>query len=329
MLIADEVVMQPGALGVGGAFMTLRKNVRRHLGAALARLPGDVRALTGALVLGDRSYLGSETVDSFRRGGLSHVLALSGMHLGIVAGSLLLVLRRFFSERGAMVAALAVAWGYLLLVGPGASLLRAAMMFSLWALFRLLDRRAGPLNSLGLTFLFFALFAPERSGEVGFWFSFLALSGLLLAGPPLGRFLERWLPPVLATPIGVSAAAFLATAPLSLALFGFAAPAGIFASVILGPLVVLVLWGGLLLLSSAALGFLFLPGYWITAWLQSLLLLVVETAASGPPITVDSAAPASWATALLPLIAIAAIALRQLVREARFRRTVEEEALLA
>jgi ComEC/Rec2-related protein len=327
---ADAAVagVQAGERGPLDRLLEGRREVRRTIGVSLGRLPGGVRALTGALVLGDRGFLGSEVVDRFRRAGLSHILALSGMHLGIVAGSGALVLGKCLGKSGGAVGGMAVAWGYLLLVGPGASLLRAAVMFSIWGLLRLSGRKEHPLNVLGYSFLALILLWPGGTRELGFSFSYLALGGLLLAGVPLGRFLQRWLPPLLAAPLGASVGAFLATAPLSLARFGFAAPIGIPASMVAAPVVVFVLWAGLLLLGGSLFGALVLPAYWLAREAQALLLGVVDLSAKVPVVSLPAAGPGLWALALLPLLVAALGVARRFVRVEARRRRLEEELLL-
>ncbi len=327
LFLADRVV--PEETGPRALLLDSRRGARREIGVALGRLPGGVRPLTGALVLGDRGFLGSEAVDRFRGAGLSHILALSGMHLGIVAGSVALAFGKGIGKRGGAIAGILVAWGYVLLVGPGASLLRAAVMFSIWGFFRLCGRREHPLNVLGYSFLAFILLWPEATREIGFSFSYLALGGLLLVGAPLGRFLQRWLPAPAAVPLGASAGAFLATAPLSLVLFGFAAPIGIPASVVAAPLVVVALWTGMVLLTGALFGALVLPVYWPALESQRLLLWIVGLSSEAPGVSLPAAGAGLWVLALVPLLSAAIGAAIRFVRVEARRRRLEEEPFLA
>ncbi|MFP4429632.1 MAG: ComEC/Rec2 family competence protein [Spirochaetota bacterium] len=327
LFLADRVV--PREAGSRALLLEARRGARREIGVALGRLPGGVRPLTGALVLGDRGFLGSEVVDRFRGAGLSHILALSGMHLGIVAGSVALAFRKGIGKRGGAIAGIVVAWGYVLLVGPGASLLRSAVMFSIWGLFRLRGRREHPLNVLGYSFLVFILLRPEATREIGFSFSYLALVGLLVVGVPLGRFLQRWLPAPVAVPLGASAGAFLATAPLSLALFGFAAPIGIPASVVAAPLVIVALWTGMVLLTGSLFGALILPVYWLALRSHRLFLWIVGLSAEVPGVSLPAAGAALWGLALVPLLTAAIGGVIRLLRVEARRRRLEEELFLA
>ncbi len=333
VFVADEVTPEAasGAAiddGPWGRLLAARRRARRRVAVALTLLPGDIRPLTGALVLGDRGFLRAEVVDGFRGAGLSHILALSGMHLGIVAGSMMLVFRRIVGRRGGAVAGMLVAWGYVFLVGPGASLLRAAVMFTIWGLLRLRGKRSSPLNVLGYSFVALVLLWPAGTREIGFSFSFLALAGLLLIGVPIGRHLERWVPPVWAAALGVSLGAFLATAPLSLYLFGFAAPVGILGSVLAGPLVVLVLWAGMVLLGGALLGVLVLPALWIAQVSQELLLFLVDLSARMPIISLPAGTPWAWVLGASPLLAVGIWSALRLARVEARRRNLDGELLL-
>ncbi len=284
LLVAESVTPVPRD-GFWARAASVRGRLRGTLGRGLRLLPASTRAVTGALTLGDRSYLSGELLSAFRHAGLSHVLALSGMHLGILAGGVSLLVGRIFRKSVGVAVGIALAWIYLIVVGPGPSLLRAALMFTIWGAIRLARQRTEPVNVLGIAFLVMIAVWPTKTREVGFALSFVALTGLLVVGVPIGRRLEAWLPPAVAVPLGASVGAFAATAPLAWGLFGFVAPAGILASVVVAPLAVLVLWSGALLLGSAAFGYLSLPLFWLSRHLQSLMLQIVKLVAAAPRLT--------------------------------------------
>ncbi len=183
--------------------------------SALATLPGRVRArlLEGidrlypswsvrgrdgavlkAVLLGDRSALDSETIENFRQSGLYHLLVISGLHVGLLALLLALVLRRLpLGETARAALLVALLFGYLSLVELRAPTLRATLMISLYLLARFFYRRHALLNAVGLAALLLLLARPPWLFESGFQLSFAA--ALLIAGlavPILERTTEPY-----------------------------------------------------------------------------------------------------------------------------------------
>lgn len=184
--------------------------------------PASARLFTTAtLATGD--------VDSgFRNGfsvmGLSHLLCVSGFHVGIVAWLVawLLMPLRFVPCRVALrrLPAVAVIWLYAMLAGFGPSVVRAAITITVFALARLLERRPHPLNTLAVAFAAVLLIDPYQLFSAGFQLSFTAVAGLvLLAGRfnPVGPEKRLW--HRAAAAVAVPAAVMVATAPVLLAWF--------------------------------------------------------------------------------------------------------------
>ncbi len=229
-----------------------------------------------ALILGYRVELDPDLRDAFRDAGAMHVLAVSGMHVGLV----FLMLGFFLSpiERlgrpGRVVArllGLAGIWSFIAVAGMPASARRAGIMFSFLSLGKLGRRKARPLNMLALAAGLLLFLDPRDLHDLGFQLSFLALAGIICFQPALASL---WQPshPMLKYPwqlTCVSVAAQLATGPVCLYYFHqwpvyfwitglFAVPAASF-----------ILLTGLL-----ALAFGGLP--WVGEWLGDLLLLLIR-----------------------------------------------------
>lgn len=137
-------------------------------------------SLLAALTLGDKSLLTTETQRLFSDTGTSHVLALSGLHIGILISlfNLLLLkrLRRGWKHRAATLFLLAALWGFVLLVGAPLSLLRAALMFSFMQVAQSLQRiQSLSLNNLALAALLLLIIDPFTLFDVGFQLSFTAV----------------------------------------------------------------------------------------------------------------------------------------------------------
>jgi len=209
------------------------------------RLGGPEGALYLALFLGDRTRLDPETTESFRETGLAHLLALSGLHLGIfyailrVPLGLLPVPRRWIP-----ITAVAILWVFGAAARLPVSLLRALVMATLLALGRLLERRPAPGNALGVAALAALALDPAAAGEVSFQLSFSATAGILAAIPLLARLGAGRAARLLAAPLLVGAAAQAATLPAALWHFGRIAPLGAAATVIAAPALTLALAAG-------------------------------------------------------------------------------------
>ena len=137
-------------------------------------------ALLAALTLGDKSLLTSETQQLFSDTGTSHVLALSGLHIGILISLFnLLLLKRLrygWKHWTATLLLLAALWGFVLLAGAPLSLLRAALMFSFMQVAQSLHRlHSLSLNNLALAALLLLIIDPFTLFDVGFQLSFTAV----------------------------------------------------------------------------------------------------------------------------------------------------------
>ena len=159
-----------------------------HLGSKEA-------AIAAAMSLGDKRSLDAAQRQSFSATGVSHVLALSGLHLGILFSLYsLLFVNRLPSRRGRVFASLvgvALLWGFALLVGFPLSLVRATVMFTLWQLSVVLYSERSSLNNLALAALLILLFSPASLFDIGFQLSFTSVFFILLLTPHIPR--PRWL----------------------------------------------------------------------------------------------------------------------------------------
>jgi len=216
--------------------------------------------LLAALLFGTRGLLPEEEKAAFRTAGVAHLLALSGLHLGILVttGWWLLGLLRLRPGARYQVL-LPLAWGYVLLGGARVSLVRAAIMLSAFGLFWLLWERGlvlrrwyDPLQGLSVAALLVILIWPWSPLDTGFQLSFVATFSILYLWPSWGRSSlrvrlsrpVRWIADILAT----STFAQAGTLPIVGSTFGYIAPYGLIANLLLIPWTTLILWSGLFLL---------------------------------------------------------------------------------
>ena len=146
-------------------------------------LSGDQYAVVAAMALGDKSALTHELKDTYSKTGASHILALSGLHLGIIYAllSMLVVGRRW--QLMTQVAIILSIWAFVFLVGMSASVVRSAVMLTVYALLAIGHRQKMSVNTLAFTAIIMLLISPQALFDVGFQMSFMAVFAILLFVP--------------------------------------------------------------------------------------------------------------------------------------------------
>ncbi|MBN2050501.1 MAG: ComEC/Rec2 family competence protein [Spirochaetales bacterium] len=207
--------------------------------------------LLTALFLGIRDFLEEDHL--FRQAGCSHILALSGMHVGIITGFLSLLIRPLLGKRLSILFLYIFIFAYLFLTGFGPSLNRSALMFLFLSAPSFFSRKPSSLQVLSLSFVVLAILSPVSVKSLSFQLSFLALGGILLIGRVVLPALS-YLPPWLKYPLSASLGAQLASSPLVATVFGIIYPAGMLASLVITPLVTLFMAGGMIYLLLDGMG---------------------------------------------------------------------------
>ncbi|HHT69558.1 MAG TPA: DNA internalization-related competence protein ComEC/Rec2 [Firmicutes bacterium] len=218
--------------------MKLHDNV-----VAYVRDPG----LVLALVLGDRDMLDQEHQERWRRLGISHLLAISGMHVGLVAMSLGVVVKRLpLGPLLQLVIIQVVLLVYIVVAGSGASAWRALLTSLLGGYAALVRLRQDPLDLWATAGWILLLVKPTLLFDLGFTLSFAASGGILLWSPNLqvdSWFKNRILRYVVNSLL-ISTIAQLSLAPLLFGHFGEMAVLGSLATLVFLPCVILLLIGG-------------------------------------------------------------------------------------
>lgn len=276
--------------------------LRSGLRQACAGLPPEPGGLLPGLALGDVSTMDAGVDGDFRDAGMTHLLAVSGSNVAIVVGAaVLLAAGCGAGRRTRVVLGLAVIVGFVVLVRPSPSVLRAAVMggLGLLVLSRRGGRRAVPILAAAVAMLL--LIDPGLATDLGFVLSVVATTGLVF-------FATRWTtslrsrgwPPWLAAAVAVPAAAQLAVTPVLAAATGAITPVAVAANALaviaVAPATVLtvvatVLWP---LWPDAATAL-----AWLASWPARWLVTVADHAAQVP----SGSLP--WPTGLLPGLLLA------------------------
>lgn len=213
--------------------------------------------LAEALLIGYRNDLDSELRQSFARTGVIHIIAISGLHLGIVYWLLSLVFKPLTRHRNtrwlAPFLTIAGLWFFSLLAGGTPSVLRAAVMFSFIVIGQHLHRPVSVYNSLAASAFLLLCYNPFWLWDVGFQLSYTAvLSIVLFTKPVYGLFFFRYrLPDRIWKLLSITLAAQVLTAPLTIYYFHQLPLLFPLTNLIAIPLATLILFGGLLLCATA------------------------------------------------------------------------------
>lgn len=223
---------------------------------------GSVYAVVAAMTLGDKSQLTNELRKTYAITGASHILALSGLHLGIIYTLLSLLLSRRRWWIVSQVVIIVCIWLYVFLVGMTVSVVRSAVMITVYALLSLGHRDKMSVNTLAFAAIVMLLFNPLSLFDVGFQLSFLAVLAILLFYP---LFEGVWPQPFLMdhrvfkwlwTMLSVSCAAQIGVAPLIVYYFGRFSCFFLLTNLLVVPAATLILYLSLVVLLIPSLAYL-------------------------------------------------------------------------
>ncbi|MDR6970449.1 competence protein ComEC [Leifsonia shinshuensis] len=188
---------------------------RTTFAAAAARTPGDGGTLLPGLAIGDETDLSPALDEAMTASSLSHLTAVSGANCALVIGLVFLIARAAGAgRRTRIVAAGAALAGFVALVGPGASVIRAAAMAGVVLIGLARGRPADGVPALALAGIVLLVHDPWLARDYGFVLSALATTGLLVLAGPLATVLTRWMPRALALALAIPTAAQLACQPV-------------------------------------------------------------------------------------------------------------------
>ncbi len=212
--LSDAVLLELRQ-GTGPLFLLRKKLVNFYESS----LPQPFSGLVSGVTLGSKSGLSADFWERLKLTGTAHVVVASGMNVTLVAGFLVGVTCLFLPRRSAIPLAIAGVWGYSLLSGFDAPIIRAAVMGSVTFLAQAAGRLVSAWKALIFSALVMLLFWPSWVFDLGFILSFVATACLLLFEPRVKRFF-RFLPEVIKEGFSTSLAAQIGVAPIIFVTFG-------------------------------------------------------------------------------------------------------------
>ena len=258
-------------------------------------------AVLAAMALGDKSALTKELKDVYAVTGASHVLALSGLHLGIIYALLsLLIVGRRWQMVSQLLIVLCI-WAFVFLVGMSTSVVRSATMLTVYALLSLGHRDKMTVNTLAFTAIVMLIVNPLSLYDVGFQMSFMAVFAILVLMPLfegvfpreylLSHQTVRWL----WTMVAVSVSAQIGVAPLIAYYFGRFSTYFLLTNFIVIPAATLILWLSPVVLLFPSLAYLLL-------YIVKCLNTVLEQIAAWPGASIEALHPSVLQTAMIYVV---------------------------
>ena len=210
---------------------------------------GTAGGLLLALLCGAKEYTSSEISLSFRNAGLSHILALSGMHLSMFSGIAMFFGKKIGRKKLSFIIRIIALILFVWFAGFSPSLLRAFICSMLLIIAALANvKQPDMLIILAFSFLCQIIISPQDLYSSGFILSYSALAGILLTNKFFRRLYIRIFPSYIASSLGSSTGAQIFTAPISLKLFGSFSPIGVIATTIVSPVITIFIYSGLALI---------------------------------------------------------------------------------
>lgn len=253
-------------------------------------IDGDAYAVVAAMSLGDKSALTRDLKDTYSVSGASHVLALSGLHLGIIYILFSLFLpRRRWPALSQLVIILFI-WAFVFLVGMSVSVVRSAVMLTVYGLLSIGNRDKMSINALAFTAIVMLIWNPSWLFDVGFQMSFMAVLAILLFVPLFedvfsAEYLmeHRWIKRIWGL-VTVSCSAQLGVAPLIAFYFGRFSTYFLLTNFIVIPAAMVILWLSIVVLVFPSLAYILL-------YIVELLNIALSRISAIPGASIDGLHP--------------------------------------
>jgi len=296
-----------------GIAQPLHLRIKKHLAILLEKSPLE-KNLTGflsAIILGDRDSLPENLYDEFSLLGIAHVIALSGLHLGIIASIVFIILfplNTIACGRVRPAVAIVIIWAYIILTGMSPSIVRAGIMASFYLVSRILQRKNSSLNALLGAAFFILVFSPYALFDAGFQLSFITVASLILYGDRLNPVNphHRMVHGITAA-MATTAVAFVGSAALCIYYFHRLPLLSLPLNLIIVPAVPLFIIGGIIYLVLLSFGLNFVFPARILNWMWDSMQWLIERFASVGAGSIDLTLSLPAVAALLVLLILPAL----------------------
>ena len=269
--------------------ITLKKIQNYFVGVFSAfNIPDRELGVASALILGKRNLIDPNLKSEYSEVGAVHILAVSGLHVGIIYIVIITLLGRIFKARKwrllIFLISLVFLWAYAGITGFSPSVLRATVMFSFIALGHVYGKVSNIYNMLAASAIALLVYNPSIVKEVGFQLSYLAVLGISYFYKQLYqlRIFKYWLPDKIWSLLIVAVAAQISTFPLSVYYFGQFPNYFLPTNILVIPTAMIALYSGLLLLVFHWIPILGIGFAWVLRWDIWILNTFIEWTASLP-----------------------------------------------
>lgn len=251
LTVKEIIKTQSGSQTLFGMAQNLRSEIVDKLQES--KLKTDERAIIQALVLGEKKDINKNLYEEYAAAGAVHILAVSGLHVGIIYVLLAFLFKPLQKLRyGIVLHALLVVlllWGFAVLSGLSPSVTRAVTMFSFLALAKLYNRRTNATNTLFLSLLLLLIINPLWLFHVGFQLSYLAVFFIVWLHPIFNRigYSKYWLVRKAWSIFSVTLCAQIGVFPLSFYYFHQFPGLFLITNIVVLPFLTLLMCGGILI----------------------------------------------------------------------------------
>lgn len=209
-------------------------------------IEGETYSIVAAMSLGDKSALNKDLRQIYNASGAAHILALSGLHIGIIYAILSVMSFGYRWQTLSQIIIISSIWAFVFLVGLPTSAIRSAIMLTLYSVMSLGYREKMSLNTLAFSAFVMLIASPSSLFDVGFQLSYLSVLSIMVLMPVI----DGWCPKVLSRPLFrkgwsmmmVTIAAQVGTAPLIIHYFGYFSVYSLFSNIVAIPAAILILY---------------------------------------------------------------------------------------
>lgn len=273
-------------------------NMRQKLVGLLedAGLEGNELGLASTLVLGYKNNIDAEIKEAYMNAGAMHVLAVSGMHVGIVCTALEIIMKILGGCRLLRIkrlAIIALLWCYAFITGLSPSVMRATVMFSFVMFGKVAGKNINIYNSLAASAFFLLIYNPSLLFQAGFQLSYVAVIGIVFFQPRIVRLIrirkKNKLLKYLWELTAVSIAAQIATFPFCLYYFERTPVYFWLSNIIVSPSATIMIFLTLLLLAVSPIAILSKSVGFVTAWVAKSMNRIMMDISNLPFSTIENA----------------------------------------